>query len=653
MPASQQGVSPMTPLGANLLGSGATFRVWAPRAKAVHVTGSFGGRDAWQPSEENRLLRDDRGYWAGFMDAARDGDQYKFYVVGEGTSGYKRDPYARELTKIPAYPFCNCIIRDAGAYPWHDGGYRPPAFNDLIIYQLHIGTFAGPNRRQRVGRFLDVLERLDHLKALAVNAVELLPVVEFAPGRSRGFEGTDLFSPEMDYCIDGSEIGPYLGKVNSLLGRYGAPPLSEAQLAVPVNQLKVLIDLLHLSGIAVILNLVHNHVGFQVGGQSESIYFLDRAAGTNPNDSQFFTDQQHIGPIFAFWKQEVRQFLIDNANFFLEEYHADGFRHDRVDVILAHNYPAGLTYCRDMTASARAKAPSAIQIAEHWPAEPWVARGANEGGAGFDAVWHDGLRDAIRAALEAASAGRDVPLNLAWIGEGLDPVGRRGFSAAWRVVQCIENHDQVDSEKGRRVRIPALADGADARSWFACSRARLATGLLLTAPGIPLLFMGQEFLESRPWGDDPDWDPLVGWEALDGGDKVMSDHLRFCQEMVRLRRRHPALRGDRSHVFHINPLDRVLAFHRWLEGNGRDVVVVASLREETLYGYRLGLPRPGRWAEAFNTDIYQNWVNPLAAGNGGQIWADAWPAHGFAYSAALTIPANSLLVFTLDDGDWI
>ena len=475
---------------------------------------------------------------------------------------------------------------------------------------------------------------------------------EFAPPRSEGFENTDLFSPEMDYQLGADEIGPYADRVTRLLGQHGQPDVPAPTLAVPINQLKALIDILHLNGIAVILDIVHSHAGFQIGGQEESIWFLDRAAGVNPNDSQFFTDQTHIGPIFAFWKQEVRQFLIDNVRFFLSEYHVDGFRHDRADVIIGQNYPAGLTYCRHMTGTARAVKPSAIQIAEHWPAESWVTRSEFEGGAGFDAVWHDALRNAIRSAIGVAALGREATLNLGWIAASLDPVRAFGFPAAWRAVQCLENHDQVYKDRGPRARIPALADGSDARSWFACSRARVATGLLLTAPGVPLLFMGQEFLEFRPWGDNPPSDPLIDWESLDHGDKTMSDYLRFCQELIRLRRRHPALRGDPVHAFHVNEDDRVLAFHRWLEGSGRDVIVIVSLREETFFSYSLGLPRPGRWFEAFNADIYQNWVNPLASGNGGEVWVDGPPMHGFAHSASVVIPANGVIVLTIDHGDF-
>lgn len=166
-----------TPMGANLVAGGATFRLWAPRARAVHVVGAFGGRDLWAVTDANRLSPIGDGHWAGFVSGVRSGDPYKFYVAGEGGAGHKRDPYARELSREPAYPGCNCVVRDPTEYPWHDWAWRTSSFNDLIVYQLHVGTFWGPDRQGRAARFLDVLDRLDYLADLGVTAVQLLPVV--------------------------------------------------------------------------------------------------------------------------------------------------------------------------------------------------------------------------------------------------------------------------------------------------------------------------------------------------------------------------------------------------------------------------------------------------------------------------------------------
>jgi 1,4-alpha-glucan branching enzyme len=111
------------------------------------------------------------------------------------------------------------------------------------------------------------------------------------------------------------------------------------------------------------------------------------------------------------------------------------------------------------------------------------------------------------------------------------------------------------------------------------------------------------------------------------------------------------LRGEGLNVFHVHNLNRVLAFQRWVEGAGRDVVVVANLNESTFWSYELGFPGPGHWLEVFNSDVYDNWVNPLVAGNGGAVWANGGPLHGLPASASIVIPANSILVFARDQGD--
>ncbi|HEY5791862.1 MAG TPA: alpha amylase C-terminal domain-containing protein, partial [Chthoniobacterales bacterium] len=146
---------------------------------------------------------------------------------------------------------------------------------------------------------------------------------------------------------------------------------------------------------------------------------------------------------------------------------------------------------------------------------------------------------------------------------------------------------------------------------------------------------------------------LIWWEGLEGRDKAMSDQHRFTRDLMWLRRKHPALRGEGLNVFHVHNDNRVIAFHRWLPGIGRDVVVVASLNERTFYNhsYRIGFPGGGYWREVFNSDVYDNWVNPHVQGNPRGITADgpAWDGH--PVSAGITLPANSLLVFARDGGD--
>src|SRR5437660_10576187 len=140
MALSQDHLSPSTPMGANLVaGGGATFRVWAPNARTVHVLDDF---NAQARTEASLLVKDDHGCWAGYVAEAMEGQRYLYYVTGEGSEGLQRDPYARELT--PEWPDSQCIIRDPHVYAWRSRDFRTPRFEDFVIYQLHVGAFDGP-----------------------------------------------------------------------------------------------------------------------------------------------------------------------------------------------------------------------------------------------------------------------------------------------------------------------------------------------------------------------------------------------------------------------------------------------------------------------------------------------------------------------------
>jgi 1,4-alpha-glucan branching enzyme len=621
------------PMGGTIVPGGAAFRIWAPRARTVHVCGDFNN---WKQDSASSLSPIGDGHWAGFVPGLKDSDHYLFYINGSGTSGYKRDPQARVLTFNPAFPFANCILCDPNRFPWHAPGFSPPPFNDLVIYQLHVGTFSiQPGSRD--GRFLDVVERVPYLAALGVNALELLPIQEFPTEFSLGYNGTDLFSPENEYgeAIE-AVLQRYFDQTNAVLRNAGQAPYGGVDvLRGSDNQLRALVDVCHAYGIAVIFDVVYNHAG---GGFDEnSIWFLDRMPYGNPNDSLYFTDQGWAGgQVFAYWNNDVQQFLIDNAKFFYQEYRIDGFRFDEVSVM---DRFGGWGTCQSLTDTLRAERPKAIQIAEYWPVNEWTVKSHFEGGAGFDAAWNDGLRDSVRAALGAASAGRTGQVAMDSIAAAIAAVPLRD---RWRAVQAVENHDIVYA--GRAPRIAKLAGGSDARSWYARSRSRVAMGLLLTSPGIPLIFMGQEILEDKQWSDTPNLNNLIWWAGL-AGDKSMADFLRFTGELIALRRSHSALRGDGCAIIHVHNDNRVLAFQRWVEGVGNDVVVVCSLNESPWYDYAIGFPSAGRWAEIFNSDVYDNWVNPVVAGNGGGVNASGRPLHGLPSSAPVTIPANGFVVF--------
>ena len=656
MPVSQDHISGATPMGATLVEGGATFRVWAPGARSVHV--AFGGIKDYAPAPHDALAENpDTHHWTGFFPGVVEGTKYRFWVVGEGGAGAKRDPWAREL-EFGDFHDTDGIIRRRDSYPWHDERFVPPRFNNLIVYQLHVGVFsafddAGHDRRPgRVAKFLDALERVEYLADLGVNALQPLPFVEFRTPSSQGYNGTDIFSPEMDYCVGPGELAPYLDRVNELLVKKGCMPLEAAQLTGQVNQLKAFVDVCHLYGLAVLPDVVYNHAGGNLDDQS--LDFFNRPANPGEANSIYFsTGREAGGKVFNYAEPDVREFLIGNARMFLDEYHVDGFRFDQVTVI---DQNGGWTFCQDLTNTLRFHKPSAALIAEYWGEHRWkaVSPPLHNAGMGFDLGYADGLRDSVREVLRQAAGGGDASVNIGLLRAGLHRP--TNVPDAWRAYNCIENHDLLLDLDGdhRYPRIPQRADWDNTRSWLARSRSRVATGVLLTAPGVPMLFMGQEFLADGWWSDDPRRvERLIRWDELQGGDRHTSDFHRFTRDLIGLRRRHPALRSEPVNVYHIDSLNRVFAYHRWVPGVGRDVLMIVSLREQTFsdQSYALGLPGPGHWHEVFNSDVYDHFANPWAQGNPGGVDADGGPMHGMDQSARITIPANSILVFARDHGD--
>jgi len=662
---SQSNISPSTPMGATLVpGGGATFRTWAPRATNVYLNGVFSGVTQSGQNDDLLLSKDANGYWTGFLPTASEGDLYHFYVGGAGSSGYKRDPYARELAIDSPFPTCSCVIRSATAYPWHDSAFVTPDFSNMIIYQLHVGTYA-PSSPGVASTFLDIIGKIKYLVALGVTVLQPLPIDEVETDPSMGYNGADYFSPDFPYVVaNPAALATYLTTINSLLLAKGCSPLTVADITPGPAQLKCLVDLCHLYGIAVAFDVVYNHAGGWDNppgpSDDQSLYFFDRATPINTpddpfghNESLYFTNANggYVGGLaFALWNQDVCQFIINSASYYINEFHVDGFRYDEISMLLFLNANTGWQFCANLTDTVRFIKPRLLQNAEYWPGEfsatrSQIVASTSAGGTGFDVLQHDGLRLAIRGAITQASQGQSAAINFDAIAGNLFPPE---LPHAWQAVTCVENHDVVNL--GNDQRLPMLADSSATESWYARSRSRVATALLLTAPGIPQIFMGQEFLAPSQWHCDPtDLGHLIQWSALNGADQVMANHLQFTKDAIQLRWSQPALRGENVNAFHVHNQNRVIAFQRWLDGSGQDVIVVATLAEDTWYNYAIGFPYPGPWQEIFNSDYYDNFPNPQVAGNNSAINADGPPLHGFQSSATITIPANGVVVFARSD----
>jgi 1,4-alpha-glucan branching enzyme len=635
-----------TQLGATIVADGATFPTWAPSARQVFLLSgnalTAAREQGFTPSANSAVTSMGDGTWGALLPGVTEGSRYMFWVDGTGGSGLKRDPRARELT--PDFPNSDCLVRSPASFPWHDQGFRLAEFRDLILYQLHVGVFygvdaSGNDKRSKVAKFLDILDRVQYLRDLGVNAIQLMPIQEFPSQTSMGYNGVDLFSPEMAYTVYDADLARYVVKANALLAVQGQPPLTIDQLQPGPNQLKCLIDILHLNGIGVLFDLVYNHAG---GGFDDfNIYFFDRQPTGDNNRSLYFTDQGWVGGlVFAYWNQDVRQFLIDNALASIEEYHIDGMRYDEVTVVDTHG---GGRFCQDLTNTVRFLKPQAIQIAEYWGDDRAAAVRTTPSGLGFDAAWGDRLRDGVRKAIGGSSVGRDAFVDFDKLAASLDTP--YGFPDDWKVINCLENHDIVYD--GHQPRVAALADGSNSRSWYARSRARVAAGLLMGARGIPMLFMGEEFLAEKQWDDNDSFHPdlLINWDEL-AADKTMQDYLRFTQDLIRLRRNQPALRSDSLRVSRANSIDRVMAIHRWIEGQGDDVLIALNLQEFNRFGYRIGFPGGGFWREIFNSDFYDQFPNAGTTGNDRGITAEEVSWDAMPASAEITLPANGFVVFS-------
>ncbi len=283
-----------------------------------------------------------------------------------------------------------------------------------------------------VGTFLDVVEKIEYLVALGVNVVQPLPVYEMEDAPSQGYpglgyQGSDMFSPAIEYTVyNADRLTGYLKTINRLLAAKGFASITVADITFGYEQMKVMVDLLHVYGIGVMFDVVHNHAGgwgqwYKVPesvapggvqkGDDFSLYFWDRAKTNGPdgnydnNQSLYFTDRGFVGGLsFALWNADVRGFLLNSALFHIRELHADGFRFDEISMLLAMNAASGWEACIQMTNGVRAENPRVLQNAEYWPGEygapaPLMVQSVDDGGLGFDVVQHDALREAIRTAV--------------------------------------------------------------------------------------------------------------------------------------------------------------------------------------------------------------------------------------------------------------
>ncbi len=587
-------------MGALPYEGGVTFRVWAPFAQSVAVVGDF---NDWSP-DAHQLAPDGDGYWSVDVAGAKPGHEYQFALVGAGGEQLLRiDPYARDVTSSAG----NAVVADL-SFDWGDDEFETPSWHELVIYEMHIGTF-NDTPGGKPGNLETAASRLPYLAELGVNAVQLMPPMEFAADYSWGYNPAHPFAVESAYG--------------------GA------------QELKRFIREAHSHGIAVIFDVVYNHFGpsdldlWRFDGWSENdgggIYFYSGWRADTPwGDTR---------PDYG--RPEVRQYIRDNALFWLEEYHADGLRWDATAYIrnvrgLDHDpgadLPDGWSLMQWLNDEVDTRQPWKIMIAEDLRSNPWITRPTGQGGAGFDSQWDARFVHPVRRALIAQS---DEERNL----EDVAAAIRHGYDGdPVRRVIYTESHDEV-ANGSARVAEEIWPGNAD--SWHSKKRSTLGAALVMTAPGIPMLFQGQEFLEDM-WFHDGD---PIDWAKRDR----FAGIVHLYRDLIRLRRADPAtrgLRGRNTNVFHVNNWDKVLAFHRWDQGGpGDDVVVIANFADRAHAGYRVGLPRPGMWRVRFNSDW--NGYDPEFGNHPGfDVAADGPPQDGMPASAAVPIGPYTAIILS-------
>ncbi|AXA36253.1 MAG: glycosyl hydrolase [Candidatus Hydrogenedentota bacterium] len=581
--------------------NGTTFRVWAPNASAVAVAGTFNNWDG----STNKLASEGNGWWSVDFNKAIIGDQYKFVITHPSYGTFwRQDPQARQMTNDAG----NSIIVDPG-YSWGSYSYSTPAWNDTVIYEMHVGTFndspgGGP------GNFASVTAKMDYLQSLGVNMLLLMPCTEFPGDFSWGYNPHSQFAPE---------------------SAYGS-----------VQALKALVDAAHARGIGVMMDIVFNHMGSSPYESSIPLWNFDGESYGN-GGIYFFSDWRKVTPWGwsrpDYGRGEVRSFLKDAAMMWLNDYRMDGLRWDSTCNIRALNnggggdIPEGWSLMQWINNTIDSSASWKLSIAEDMQNNDWLTKPTSSGGAGFDSQWDPSFVHPIRSTVITSN---DADRNMYTVRDAITH-----YYNGWHLQRVIytESHDEVANGHSR---LPEEIWPGNAGSWYSKKRSTLAAGILFTAPGIPMIFQGQEFLEDGYFSDgDPlDWSKTTTYAGI----------LQLYKDLIKLRRNWynntRGLRGNNVNVYHINNTDKVIAYHRWDQGGpGDDVVVVANFANRAYTSYNIGMPRGGTWYVRFNSD-WNGYSSDFGNWNSYNTTANSGAKDGMNYNANVGIGPYTVIILS-------
>ncbi|MEM1214261.1 MAG: alpha-amylase family glycosyl hydrolase [Bacteroidota bacterium] len=545
----------ITGMGALPQSAGVFFRVWAPHATSVFVTGTF---DEWA-EDQHELPHEGEGYYAGWVETAKPGDEYKFCLHTPTGKLLRNDPYARQLVHSAA----DALIVDP-TFDWGEDNFKIPAWNELVIYEMHLGTFHR-KEQEEPGDFYTAIERLDYLQKLGINAIELMPITEFPGDLSWGY------NPAYPFAVEES---------------YGG-----------VKGLKTFIKAAHERGIAVLIDVVYNHFGpddmdmWQFDGWSENdlggIYFY--------NDWRAETPWGHTRPDYG--RPAVKNYIRDNTLMWLEEFRADGLRMDMTAYVRSvsadgdpnKNLHEGHELLRWINSTVRREYPDKLIIAEDMHQLELVTDSAENGGLAFGSQWDSKFVHNVRSVLLQA---KDEYKDLKKVE---DAILHKYNNDAFRRVIYTESHDEVANGQAR---LPQEIDPAAASNWFSKKKSALGIIAVLTAPGIPMIFQGQPLLEDK-WFCDTD--PL-DWERLD----AFPGNVQLYQDLIHLRRNTEdvttGLLGQHSRTLHFDQQQGILAYQRWKEDEKDSVVIILNFFNRQHEQLRIKFPFAATWQLRFNSD---------------------------------------------------
>jgi 1,4-alpha-glucan branching enzyme len=596
--------------------SGVSFAVWAPNARRVSLVGEFNG---WDGRVYPMRVLGGSGIWELFVPGLREWALYKFEISSPArTLRLKTDPmgFAAELR-----PKTSSLVFDHGRYAWGDDAWirsrqtRSPRHEPLSIYEVHLGSWMRTGGEE--GEWLtyrDLAPRLvEHVTRLGITHIELLPVAEHPFDASWGYQVTGFYSPT---------------------SRFGTP-----------DDFKFFVDTCHRAGIGVLLDWVPGHFP----RDDHSLRLFDGTPLYEHEDPKLGEHPDWGTLIFNFGRNEVRNFLLANALFWLEQYHIDGLRVDAVASMLYLDYSRkegewipnrhggrenleAVDFLRKLNELVYRLHPGCFTIAEESTSWPAVSQPVYLGGLGFGFKWnmgwmHDTLRYFSKEPVHRSYHHNDLTFSMLY-----------AFTENFILPL---SHDEVVHGKG------SLLGKMPGDRWQQFANLRLLMAYFYAHPGKKLLFMGTELAPDREW----DHDRGLEWHLA--ADPPRAGYGRLLGDLGRLYRSSPAL-WEQDHapegfrwIDCQDAAQSVVSFVR--SGGGRHLVCIFNLTPVPRLGYRIGLPSPRRYREVVNTDaaIYGG----TNVGNGGLVVPEPAPMHGFAQSAAFALPPLGALLLAPEEED--